>query len=195
MKEKVAKGKGGRERRRGRGDRDNKRWQKAIIGILLALIMLLSVFSMLTRSASGKRCLDPSMFENVLITEVYYDTFLEGDVDGEFIKIYNPTKNAIDIGGWEITDREGVIKFPEWARIGAEESLYLAYNATAFYEEMLKKADFEYGVDSDETPNMINTYRSIKLANTGDEVILRDGWRVYVVGQSHFPYVTFDFVG
>ncbi len=194
---------------------------------------------------------------NVLITEIYYDTYLKGDTDGEFIRIHNPTEGYIDIGGWQLTDREGVITFPSWAGIDAGDSLYLAYNATAFYDEMLQDADFEYGVDSDPTPNMAGMDLWLKLRNGGDEVILKDdggeivdvaiygdsnytdsgwngspikrvkderGWtwgvilereinettgqyedtntfadwdgpRVYIVGQSHFPYETFCFNG
>ncbi|MCW3129272.1 MAG: phospholipase D-like domain-containing protein [Methanophagales archaeon] len=191
--------------------------------------------------------------EQILIVEVYPDTYLYRDTAGEFIRIHNPSERSINIGGWQITDREGIITFPEWANISADESLYLAYNATAFFDEMLLKPDFEYGrkVDSDPTPNMINTYKDIKLANKGDEVILKNdkgeiidvviygnsdytgaGWtglpvkdaeegiilerdrnettgqyehtdsaadwddyRIYVIGQSHFPYVTFNFKG
>jgi len=114
--------------------------------------------------------------EHILIIEVYPDTYLYGDTAGEFIRIHNPTENSINIGGWQITDLEGVIAFSEWANISAGDSLYLAYNATAFHDEILQKADFEYGrgVDSNPTPNMINTYKDIKLANKGDEVILKD---------------------
>ena len=107
-------------------------------------------------------------------SEVYYDTYLKGDTNGEFIiRIHNPTESSINIGGWQITDLEGVITFPEWANIDTGGSLYLAYNATAFYDEMLQKADFEYGVDSDSTPDMTK-HGWLKLANTGDEVILKD---------------------
>ena len=173
---------------------------------------------------------------------------LAGDTDG--VRIHNPAESSINVGGWQITDREGVIAFPAWANIDAGDSLYLAYNATAFYEEMLRNADFEYGVDSDSTPDMIKS-GSLKLANTGDEIILKDekgetidvviygnsvytgeewagapvkdvdkgvilerdrnettaqyedtntsadwdDYRVYVVGQSHFPYEMFSFDG
>ena len=110
-----------------------------------------------------------------IITEVYYDTYLVGDTNGEFIRIHNPTESSINIGGWEITDygeREGVITFPVGANMDSGGSLYLAYNATAFYEEMLIRADFEYGVDSDSTPDM-KRVGTFWLKNTGDEVILR----------------------
>jgi len=116
----------------------------------------------------------PDRSENVMITEIYYDTYLKGDTDGEFIRIHNPTEYPIEIGGWQITDLEGAITFPSLTGMDAGNCLYLAYNATAFYDETLQRADFEYGVDSDSTPDMIETYRTIKLSNAGDEVILKD---------------------
>ena len=190
---------------------------------------------------------------HIIIVEVYPNTYISGDTAGEFVRIHNPTENLINLGGWLITDREGVITFPAWASIGAGASLYLAYNATVFYDEMLQKADFEYGEDSGQTPDMEKEKwgRGFKLSDNGDEVILKNdraeiidvviygysdytdpGWivppvkgaksgvilerdrnettgkyedtdsaadwddyRIYVVGQSHFPYKTFSFNG
>ena len=189
--------------------------------------------------------------QTTVITELFYDTYLKGDTDGEFIRIHNPTETTICLGGWQITDCEGVITFPAQTNLSAGESIYLAYNATAFCEEMLRQADFEYGVDSSEpTQNMAKGGR-LAFSNKGDEVILKDnkgevidaviygnsryagvGWcatpiesvkagvilerdrnettgqyedtnsasdwddyRVYVIGQSHFPYATFGFNG
>nr|QNO44437.1 hypothetical protein KHKAIIHB_00001 [Methanosarcinales archaeon ANME-2c ERB4]QNO45837.1 hypothetical protein JIFFFGFP_00001 [Methanosarcinales archaeon ANME-2c ERB4] len=116
----------------------------------------------------------PDRSENVMITEIYYDTYLKGDTNGEFIRIHNPTEDPIEIGGWQITDSEGVITFPSWADMDTGNCLYLAYNATAFYDETLQRADFEYGVDSDSTPDMIKTSGTTKLSNVGDEMILKD---------------------
>ncbi len=189
---------------------------------------------------------------HILITEVYYDTYVKGDTNGEFIRIHNPTNSTINISGWQLTDNEGVITFPCRTVINVGDSRYLAYNATAFYEAMQMKPDFEYGVDSDPTvPKLTTTSKGVKLHNNGDELILMDnndktievviygnsnykgaGWsgpavkdvkygvvlerdrteprleyedtdsasdwddfRVYVVGQSHFPYATFNFNG
>ena len=210
--------------------------------IFAAVIFAAAAFVYLGCSSAATSCAP-------IITEVYYDTYLKNDLD-EFIRIHNPAESSIDVGGWQITDREGVIIFPAWTNLDAGASLYLVYNATAFYEEMLMEAEFEYGVDSDSTPNMIKS-GSLRLANRGDEVILTDdegeiidvviygnsdyigaGWtktpvkdtdegvilerdrnettgqyedenssvdwddyRVYVIGQSHFPHETFDFNG
>ena len=112
--------------------------------------------------------------DHILIIEVYYDTYVKGDTNGEFIRMHNPTESTINIGGWLITDDEGIITFPEWANISTGDSLYLAYNATAFYEEMLLKPDFEYGVNSDSAPDMTKTHGRVRLHNDGDEVILKD---------------------
>ena len=54
------------------------------------------------------------------------------------------------------------------------DSLYLAYNASIFYDELLRKADFEYGDDSDQTPNMDRSGWGLKLNDKGDKVILKN---------------------
>lgn len=214
------------------------------MALAFVIFILLVTTAVVTVSAEGTS-------QNPIITEVYCDTYLSGDTDGEFIRMHNPTESSINIGGWEITDRVGIIKFPRWANINAGSSLYLAYNATAFYDEMLVRADFEHGVNSDPTQNMDKYGWGLRLNDGGDEVILKDdegriidvviygnsdytgaGWigtpvkgvkpgvilerdinettgqyedtntsadwddyRVYVVGQSHFPYETFRFYG
>ena len=150
-------------------------------GIVLAFVVLLATAITVTVGAVSP--------PNPIITEVYYDTYLKGDTSGEFIRIHNPTGGSINIGGWQITDLEGVITFPTWTNIDAGCNLYIAYNATAFYEEMLQKADFEYGEDSNTTPDMAKS-GSLKLANAGDEVILKDSEgeiiNVVVYGNSYY---------
>lgn len=105
----------------------------------------------------------PGESENVVITEIYYDTYQKGDTDGEFIRIHNPTADPIEIGGWQITDLEGAITFPPWTDMDSGNFLYLAYNATAFYDGTLQRADFEYGADSDSTPDMAKNFRNDKI--------------------------------
>jgi len=46
-----------------------------------------------------------SLPTNVVINEILFDDALSGDA-GEFIELYNPTANEIDLSGWNITDEE-----------------------------------------------------------------------------------------
>ncbi|RCV65164.1 Lamin Tail Domain [Methanophagales archaeon] len=61
------------------------------------------------------------MAGNVIIVEVYPDTYISGDTAGEFVRIQNPTENSINLGGWHITDliKGSKITFSEWANISA----------------------------------------------------------------------------
>ncbi|RZN14106.1 MAG: hypothetical protein EF812_06270 [Methanosarcinales archaeon] len=157
-------------------------------GIVLAFIVLLVTAITVTVGAVSPK--------NPIITEIYYDTYLKGDTSGEFIRIHNPTESSINIVGWQITDLKSVITFPTWTNIDAGCNLYIAYNATAFYEEMLQKADFEYGEDSDITPDMAKS-GSLKLANAGDEVILKDneGKIIDVVVYGNSYYASTGWIG
>ena len=188
---------------------------KTVCKILTVLIALAIIASGIAVSANTTYNIDsekdnyPQMqpFENhfkpnptlghILIIEVYYDTYVKGDTNAEFIRIHNPTESTINISGWQITDREGVITFPEWANISAGDSLYLAYNATAFYEEILLKPDFEYGVNSDSVPNMTKTHGRVRLHNNGDEVILKDdkGGIIDVVIYGNSDYTGAGWIG
>ncbi|MFA5771883.1 MAG: phospholipase D-like domain-containing protein [Thermoplasmata archaeon] len=106
-----------------------------------------------------------------MITEVYYDTYLVGDPD-EYIKIYNPLQNPIDISYWQITDLVNVVYIPNGTFLVENVSLYIARNGTAFYEENLFLPDFEM---FDSSPSIKNVSgRPIQLNNDGDVVILKD---------------------
>jgi len=187
--------------------------------------------------------------ESIVITEVYYDTYTPYDLD-EYIRIHNPTDFPADISGWELTDLEDSIFFPQNTILDPKQSMFIAKNASAFNEETTLAADFEYGTDSlEEIPQMFGGV--LNLVNTRDEVILNDeagaivdaviygestyvgpdwvgppipaakegiilerdrdesnnlyvdtdsndDWddnRIYVVGQSHFEYETFAYMG
>jgi phosphatidylserine/phosphatidylglycerophosphate/cardiolipin synthase-like enzyme len=151
-----------------------KRSRSAETSYITAIRMILVFMILGTALCAEANPSVPGRSENVMITEIYYDTYLKGDTDGEFMRIHNPTTDTVEIGGWQISDLEDTITFPALTGMDAGDCLYLAYNATAFYDETLWRADFEYGVDSDSTPDMVKTYKTIKLSNDGDEVILKD---------------------
>lgn len=150
---------------------------KAMVIISFAVIIFTSSCANLG-SLSLAVSAEDAVFNSVLIIEVYYDTYLPYEPE-EYIKLYNPTINEINISGWQLTDLEGVIEFPDNTTLGSKASIYITRNATAFYEELGFKPDFEYEVDSmTSVPNMHKSSRSsLILSNKGDELLLkaRDG--------------------
>jgi cardiolipin synthase len=133
--------------------------------------------------------------ESILITEVYYDTYTPYDLD-EYIRICNPTDFPVDISGWELTDLEDAIYFPQNTIINPKYSMFIVKNASAFYEETTLVADYEYGTDSlGHIPQMVGGI--IQLVNTKDEVILKDsmGTIVDVIIYGESTYVGPGWVG
>lgn len=102
----------------------------------------------------------------VLITEVYYDSYISYDTD-EYVRIHNPNPESIDISGWEITDLEGSVIFPYKTILAPKTAIYITQNSSAFFWEMGIQPDFSYG-------ELIIPNKALMLSNSGDEVILKD---------------------
>ncbi|MDI6708604.1 MAG: hypothetical protein QME47_05945, partial [Candidatus Thermoplasmatota archaeon] len=71
----------------------------------LAIYSIVILFFTLS-SAYGIKANLQNPTSSILIVEIYYDTYLPYEPE-EYIKIYNPTENNIDISNWELTDLEG----------------------------------------------------------------------------------------
>ncbi len=109
--------------------------------------------------------------DHVIICEFYPDTYTYRDAD-EYMAIYNPTDQTIDISGWTISDREGIITFPEGSNIGKNQRLLITKNAIQFKKESKKIPDFEYGATDSNVTQMSGG--KIQLRNGGDELLLSD---------------------
>ncbi len=124
---------------------------------------------------------------DLLISEVYYDTVGDDNLE-EWIEIYNPTNQTINLSNYKIGDEEtkggneGMYQFPPEAVIAAGEQKVIAKNAIGFYALYKKYPDWEILTTDDEigdfseTPDM-NKYSSwgsgsLSFTNTGDEVLL-----------------------
>jgi len=100
----------------------------------------------------------------LLITEIRYDA--DDEPEGEFVELYNAFDFNIYLENWELTDSEGAYNMPEGAQIDADDILIFAYDKTIYLSEMTAlgvtapAADYNLG--------------DIQLANTGDDVSLKD---------------------
>jgi len=154
------------------------------------------------RKIIGSICLIMSMFyfivrpnkinaatDHLLISEVYYDTIGTDSLE-EWIEIYNPSENSVDLSNYKIGDEEtqggneGMYQFPEGTVIKPQNSLVVAKNAIGFYDLYGKYPDTEIDTDDDDvsdfsdTPNMKKyeswSSGSLSFTNTGDEALLLD---------------------
>ncbi len=134
---------------------------------------------------------------NVLISEVYYHTHPR--LNNEYIAIYNPNYNSIDISGcyitnspWKNIDEQNKIIFPENTSLNSKNTFYITQNASAFKKETGKFPDFEYDVDStNATPQMIK-YKTLRLSNNGGVVALKDQYNhtldILVYGETKYNH-------
>jgi phosphatidylserine/phosphatidylglycerophosphate/cardiolipin synthase-like enzyme len=121
---------------------------------------------------------------HILISEVLYDS--PGADDAEFVELYNPTGDAVDLSGFSLSDAvvptnfEDLRRFPSGTTVPAGGTLVVATSATGFYAQNGRYPDFEILETVTAVPNLIDdtswgdTATYLQLGNSGDEVLLRD---------------------
>jgi cardiolipin synthase len=116
-----------------------------------------------------------SASSTILITSVYYDTYLTGEPDEAF-RLMNVSGVPVDLTNWTVTDgpSEGTITLQDTLPVGA--SIWIAREAVAFTEEFGFSPDYEYDPDTDDptVPNLTKD-GSFLLANDGDEIVVKNG--------------------
>jgi hypothetical protein len=139
--------------------------RRALTGsIVIALLLSLLIMQVPTpiRSAST----------SILITAIYYDTYLTGEPDEAF-RLMNVSGTAVDLTDWTVTDGEGSVTLEDV--LGAGQSIWIAREAVSFALEFGFSPDYEYGADTDVAVLKLSLSGALALANTGDELILKDG--------------------
>jgi len=114
--------------------------------------------------------IDAGAADHLLITEVYYDTYLPDDPE-EFIRICNPTENDVNLSGFYISDLEGDSIFPDGCNITVGDCIVVARGGNNYTEQGGERPDFEMIDTNIAIPDMSG---NLRLANTGDEVLLKD---------------------
>ncbi|HUM71257.1 MAG TPA: lamin tail domain-containing protein, partial [Chloroflexota bacterium] len=109
----------------------------------------------------------------VLIDAVLYDGYESGDAD-EAVRIRNVSDQVVDISGWQLNDGESsTAVIPLTTTLNPGQAIWLAKNGTAFQRQFGFPPDFERNDTLPGVPNLGGAWPS--LANTGDQVMLRDG--------------------
>ncbi len=127
----------------------------------------------------------PGAFDpGVLLTRVYANAAR----DDEFVELMNAGSAAVDVGGWGISDREAVARLPLETVLPSGAGIVLARNATSYFEDVLRTADFTW--DQGDAPHLVGGI--LRLADGGDEVLLVDSTDAIV---DAYVYGTSDYAG
>ena len=129
--------------------------------------------------------------DHILVTE-----FVVTPTAGEFIEIYNPTADSIDLSNYYLSDAvynndndyinvvsgsftvgsssDFMVKFPNGTKIGPDQHITIAFSGTGFLAEYGVAANFEIKVDDAGVVDMepISVGGSAGLSNSGEVVIL-----------------------
>jgi hypothetical protein len=160
--------------------------------IIVVVIVIASLFLMVNASMAFSETIEdhhaflPVIFggdsasPKLLISEVMYD--VGDEPEEEWIEIYNPGDQEIDLSNYKIGDEEtqgsseGMLQFPQGHSISPGQVIVIANNAISFFGVYGFNPDFEITDSGSQVPEMI-AYASwgtsnIQLSNTGDEVLL-----------------------
>jgi uncharacterized repeat protein (TIGR01451 family) len=116
----------------------------------------------------------PPPVDYVVLSEIYY----AGSVSAEWVEIYNPTEQAVDLSDFKIGDAEkaaryeGMYRFPPGTTIAPQGVLVVAFDGS-----QVPQADFELS-DKSDTPDMIKH----AAWGTGDWTLRNDGDQVLLLG-------------
>ncbi len=128
---------------------------------------------------------------HVVINEVYYDAPTGyGEPQCEWIELYNPTSNDVDISGWNISDdplpngnvTEGAWQFPAGAIIPAYGYILVVNDATykGEFNSLFPGVTPDFDTNTSNSIPDMSVTGSLKLANSGDDVHLFNSYQTEI---------------
>ncbi|MEM4264462.1 MAG: phospholipase D-like domain-containing protein [Thermoplasmata archaeon] len=93
--------------------------------------------------------------------------------DGEFFSICNVGRVAVDLANWSITDGEGDLIFQTGLEIMPMRELTIARSYSSYLRQNGQAPNCSI-LDNMGDSSLVRSYGSFRLANDGDELILRD---------------------
>jgi cardiolipin synthase len=142
--------------------RASRRWSSTTTLLAgLVSLLLLSIVPFPAHSGST----------TVIISAIYYDTYLTGEPDEAF-QLMNVSASTVDLSSWTVSDGEGTVTLTGTLVAGA--TIWVSKEAASFTLEFGFKPDYEYGADTDGTVPDLALAGTLTLSNSGDELVLRD---------------------
>lgn len=141
--------------------------------ILFVAILLASTSLHPDRGACGALPPAPTaahLFPRAIAAALIVRVYPNAARDNEFIEIANPGTTDVALAGWSLTDLEESATFPAGSWLPARGRLVATRNATSYAEDERRPADFTF--DRGDAARMEGGV--LRLADTGDEILLRD---------------------
>ncbi|UZE93591.1 MAG: lamin tail domain-containing protein [Candidatus Pacearchaeota archaeon] len=121
----------------------------------------------------------------IVFSEVLYDAVTPED-DNEWIELYNPTSQDIDISGWTIQDNNGTWVIPNGTIIGTGKFISIARNGTAYYN-MYSLIPHLEGL----TLRLANSGDILRLYNASNEIDMVS-WEDFIAGWPNYANENFS---
>jgi len=125
----------------------------------------------------------PQIEEYIVVNEVYYDVKCHGEEGwNEWVEIYNPTDNPVDISGWKIADNGGEDTIPSSDSIPPDGFAVITPKASTWSKWP--------SIPSGAIKIVLESKIGNGLANDGDRVILRmpDGTEIDAISYGSDTY-------
>ena len=165
----------------------NKRKKKRHVAPVVMVFALTMFLLMVSTTALGSNWYVSGNYggtaNHIVINEVYYDAptgYTEPRC--EWIELYNPTAQDIDISGWNITDYEGNWSFPSNTTVSAGGYILVVNDATykGQFNALFPGVTATYDTNtSNSIPDMKKQGR-LSLNNRGDDVHLLNADKIEV---------------
>jgi predicted ribosomally synthesized peptide with SipW-like signal peptide len=116
--------------------------------------------------------------DHLVINEVYYQvgTGKGKEPDNEWVEIYNPTDDQVDISGWKICDNNTCDTIPTSSPIPAKGFAVITYKSSTWDK---------WSIPSDAVKIVLNSAIGNGLANDGDRVILKNASGTVIDAMSY----------
>jgi len=149
------------------------------IGLLLVTGLTVGMAGQPVTMTQATSCATPrptatTADRSILIQAIYPDTLQTGVELAEAVRLINVAGEAIEIGGWQLSDNEGTVAFLPGTVLLPGQRVWIARDPGQFRREFGFAPDFIYEpvIPDPAIPWLLVITPNLELHNAGDEVVL-----------------------